>query len=51
MWPRARGCCPRAGRRWGVGHAWWTLVLWIGLGALLLAFDRSRSKAEVAAKA
>ena len=35
----------------GSGHAWWTLVLWIGVGAVLLVFDRSGSKAEAAAKA
>ena len=35
----------------GIGHAWWTLVLWIVVGAVLLACDRSRSKAEAAAKA
>ena len=35
----------------GIGHAWWTLVLWIVVGAVLLACDRSRSKAEAAAQA
>ena len=32
----------------GFGHAWWSLGLWIVVGLVLLACDRSRAKEDAA---